>query len=137
MTDLLPVLTTVGVALTGLYLLALGGAALVRPELAKQFLGGFVSSATTHFLELSVRILAGAALVSTAPRMPATVVFSAFGWVLIATSLVLALLPWRLHQRFAAWSVPRAMPHLPLIGIASTLAGGALLAALWLSRAAV
>lgn len=135
MDRLLSALATTGVASTGLYLLTLGATALLRPELAKGFLGGFVSSAATHMLELTLRILAGAALVSAAPRMPATLVLSTFGWVLIATSVVLLILPWKWHQQFAASSVPRAMPYLTFIGIASTAAGAALLAALWLARA--
>jgi uncharacterized protein YjeT (DUF2065 family) len=130
------VLATVGVVAIGLYLLVLGIAALARPELAKRFLGGFVSSATTHFAELTVRILAGAALVSAAPRMAATPAVRTFGWILIVTSLVLALVPWRVHRRFAEWSVPRATRQLPLIGVASLAAGCALFTALWLSRAA-
>lgn len=51
MTVFLSAAATAGVALTGLYLLVLGGSALARPELAKKFLGGFVSSAATHFAE--------------------------------------------------------------------------------------
>lgn len=130
-------LAPVGVMATALYLLVLGGAALARPSLAATFLGGFVSSATTHFLEVALRILAGLSLVSAAPQMQGTPIISTFGWILVGTSLVLAVLPWRLHQRFAAWSVPRATQHLPVIGIASAAAGCALLTALWLPRVAV
>lgn len=46
-----------------------------------------------------------------------------FGWLLVATSVALALVPWRFGQRFAAWSVPKAMQYLPIIAFAS-LAGG-------------
>lgn len=134
MTPWLSVLATVGVTLTGLYLVALGGAALVRPALAKRFLGGFASSAATHFAELTLRVVAGAALISAAPRMAASLPVCAFGWALVVTSLGLALIPWRTHQRFAAWSVPRAMRQLPFIGVASIAAGCALLAALWMPR---
>jgi hypothetical protein len=130
----LSALATIGVSLTALYLLVLGGAALVRPELAKTFLGGFVSSAATHFTELTLRILAGAALISAAPRMIGAPAVNAFGWILVGTSLVLTVVPWRVHQRFAAWSVPRATQHLPLIGVASAAAGCALVAALWIPR---
>lgn len=136
MASWLSVLSTIGVASTALYLLLLGGAALARPALAKSFLGGFVSSAATHFIEVALRILAGLALVSAAPRMIGAPAVATFGWILVGTSLVLAVVPWRLHQRFAAWSVPRASEHLPLIGVASIIAGGALATALWLPRAA-
>ena len=134
MTSWLLVLAPLGVLVTALYLLVLGGAALARPALAETFLGGFVSSATTHVLEIALRIVAGLSLVSAAPRMLGTPIISMFGWILVGTSLVLAVLPWRFHQRVAAWSVPRAIQHLPAIGIASIAAGCALLTALWLPR---
>lgn len=130
------VVATGGVVLIGLFLLALGITALGRPEVAARFLGGFATSAATHVLELGIRVLAGASLVVMAPRMAAASFVAGFGWVLIGTSLVLALLPWRLHQRFAAWSVPQAVPYLPLIGVVSLGGGAALFAALLMPRVA-
>jgi len=133
------------VAVTGLglvlaaagFLVVLGGSALVRPALAKQFLGGFATTRALHFLELALRSVIGGAFIVSAPRLAFGSAIAAFGWVLLATSLLLALLPWRLHQRFAAWSVPQALPYLPLIGIASLAGGFGLVAAVFLPRAAV
>ena len=121
---------------TSFYLLALGGGALVRPETAKRFLGGFASTRRAHFLELAIRVVAGAALVRSAPAMACTAGIALFGWILIATSLVLAIVPWRFHQRFAAWAVPQATQHMSLIGVGSLVGGLALGAALLLPRAA-
>jgi hypothetical protein len=120
----------------GIYLLALGIGALVRPETAKRFLGGHATTLPLHVLELSLRVLVGGALVLSAPRMPVSIAFLAFGWVLIGTSLLLALVPWRLHQRFAAWSVPQATQHMPLIGIGSIAGGIGVIAALFLQPVA-
>lgn len=120
----------------GSYLLALGISALVRPEVAKRFLGGHATSLRLHIVELALRVLAGTALVLSAPRMAVSPAFRAFGWVLVGTSLVLALVPWRLHQRFAAWAVPQATQHMPLIGIGSLAGGLAVIAALFLQPAA-
>lgn len=120
-----------------LYLLALGGSALVRPAFARRFLGGFATTRRLHFTELALRILVGAALVITAPRMAVGTAALGFGWLLVGTSVGLALIPWRLHQRFAAWSVPQAIEYLPLIGVASLAGGIGLIVALVLPRAAV
>jgi hypothetical protein len=128
--------SSVVVFATGAYLLVLGIGALVRPETAKRFLGGHATTLSLHLTELALRILAGAALVLSAPRMAASTLFFAFGWLLIGTSLLLALVPWRLHQRFAAWSVPQATQHMPLIGIGSITGGLAIIAALFLQLAA-
>jgi len=119
-----------------LYLMALGGGALVRPERTKRFLGGFAGSARIHFTELALRVLTGGALVLSAPRLAFSQALTIFGWILIGSSLALALVPWRLHHRFAAWSVPRATRHMPLIGVASIAGGLFLLGAVLLPRAA-
>lgn len=117
-----------------IYLILLGFGALLRPTPTKRFLEGFASSARVHFLELGLRLIAGAALLTSAPRMQFSALFTVFGWVLIGTTLVLAILPWRLHHRFATWSVPQATRYMPLFGAGSTAAGLALLVALVLPR---
>ncbi len=116
------------------YLVVLGGSAVFRPELAERFLGGHATTRTLHFLEIALRIVAGAAFVMSAPRLALGDAVAALGWVLVGTSLVLALVPWRLHQRFAAWSVPQALQYLPLIGVASLAGGLGLIAAVVLPR---
>ncbi|MEO5824954.1 MAG: hypothetical protein ABIR59_03640 [Gemmatimonadales bacterium] len=120
----------------GCYLLALGGGALVRPDRTKRFLGGLAGSARIHFTELALRVVSGCALVLTAPRLAFGPALAIFGWILIGSSLALALLPWRLHHRFAAWSVPQATQHMPLIGAASIAGGLFLIGALLLPRLA-
>ena len=116
------------------YLVLLGVGALVRPERTKRFLESFASSLRVHVIELAVRVVIGAALVVSAPRLPRSAVFAVLGWVLVGTTLVLALIPWRYHHRFARWSVPQATRHMPLLGVASVLAGLGLLSALLPSR---
>lgn len=130
------VIGTAAVVAAALYLLTLGAGALIRPESAKRFLGGFATTPRAHFTELALRIVAGAALVSSAPRMAFGQAIAVFGWMLVVTSLALAIIPWRFHQRFASWAVPQATQQMPLIGIASMLGGVALLAALLLPRTA-
>ena len=131
--------TVVGIAVVvtaALYLLALGSGALIRPELTKRFLGGFATTRRIHFTELALRVVTGAAFVSSAPRMAFGPAIALFGWMLVVTSLALAIVPWRLHKRFAAWAVPQATQRMPLIGIASIVGGGVILAALLLPRTA-
>ncbi|MBP6626847.1 MAG: hypothetical protein KA187_05470 [Arenimonas sp.] len=107
------------VLLTGAYFLALAAMCLFAPARARRFLLGLVGSASMHYLELSLRLLAGAAFLVHAPRMLAPGAFQAFGWLLLLTTAVLLLLPWRWHQAFARQMVPRALPFLPVIGLAS------------------
>lgn len=121
--SLIDSLALVVVALVGLYLLALGSLALVRPALATRFLLGFVRSLGAHVLELSLRLVVGAALVVAAPRLPFAGAFAVFGWVLLASTAVLLVLPWRWHQRFAQQAVPQATRWMAWIGWAALAAG--------------
>jgi hypothetical protein len=137
MDELIVVSALTVVVLAAAYLVALGVAAFIRPGLARRFLGGFATTQRRHVAELGLRIVVGASLIISAPCMSLGTVFLGFGWVLITTSLGLGLVPWRLHQRFAAWSVPQATRYLPLIGLASLAGGVGLVVAVVLPRAPV
>lgn len=120
----------VPVIAAGCYLLALGIGAVVRPAKVTSYLSGFAETLHAHLLEVVVRIVVGASLIVRAPEMRAPEVFAILGWVLVGSSAVLLVLPWRWHRRFARWSVPQATASLPLFGAASVLAGAVLLWAL-------
>ncbi len=119
---------TIGLAAAA-YLVVLGASALFRPALAERFLGGHATTRTLPVVELALRVVAGAAFVDSAPRLALGSAVAGFGWVLVGTSLVLAVIPWRLHQCFAARSVPQALRYLPIIGVASIAGGLGLIAA--------
>ena len=120
------------VALAGMYLLALGVTCFVQPKRAKRFLESHASSARAHFFELALRLVAGTAFVLAAPVMMVPRIFALLGWVLIATTVVLCVVPWRVHQRFARWSVPMAARNMPMLGVGSLVGGICILAALLL-----
>ncbi|HEX4854773.1 hypothetical protein [Arenimonas sp.] len=117
-------------ALTALYLLALGTCSLLRPGMARRFLLGHASSERLHYLELALRLLVGAALLVRAPAMLWPQAFTFAGWILVGTTLLLALVPWRRHQVFAQRTVPQALRFLPLLGVASLGLGAGLLYAI-------
>lgn len=78
---------------------------------------------------MTVRMLVGAAFVRTAPHMRYPDVFEFIGWMLVGTTAVLLLVPWRTHHRFAQWAVPQATRRMPLLGIGALIAGVGLLLA--------
>lgn len=117
------------VLLAGLYFVALGTVSLVRPANANRFLLGFAGSARVHYVELSVRLLVGGALILSAPRMLYSEVFEIFGWLLVAPAIGLLLIPWRWHRLFAQRTVPAVTRYIALIGLASSALGGVILAA--------
>lgn len=108
------------------YLLALGLLLLVSPAHGRRFLAGFAQTVSAHYLELGLRILVGAAFIAHAPKMATPTLFAALGWVLIGTSLVLALMPWRWHARIAQRSVAMATRFTLPLGLASIAMGAGL-----------
>mgnify|MGYP003407782027 FL=1 len=127
---MIDMLATAVVFLTGLYLVVLGVAAFVAPNVAARFLLGHAGSAAAHYAELLVRLIVGGALLLTADSMQFPAVFSAIGWVLLITAAGLLLVPWQWHRRFAQRFVPQAVRHLKLLGAASLVFGGSVLCAL-------
>lgn len=117
------------VGLSGLYLVGLASISLCAPARASRFLLGFAGSASTHYLELLVRLVVGGAILVRARHMLFSDVFSVFGWVLVLTTVGLLVVPWRWHQRFARLAVPYAVRHLRLLAVASFLLGGFILVA--------
>ena len=69
---MLDMLALVGVLLAGLYFVGLAAAALAAPARAADFLQGFASSASAHYVELALRLAVGCAFILRAPRMPSS-----------------------------------------------------------------
>lgn len=111
------------VLLTGVYLIGLGVGLFLSPPRATRFLGGFASSASTHYLELVLRFIAGVAVLLSAPRMLFSGFFVIFGWVLVVTTIGLFAVPWQWHRRFAQWGVPYATRNVSLVAGASLVFG--------------
>jgi hypothetical protein len=118
------------ILLTGLYLVALGTVALLAPGRAIRFLMGFAASPGLHYTELLVRLAVGSALVVQAPRMLWPDLFRWFGYCLMATTAMLALVPWRWHCRLAERSVSQISGFILPIGLASAGFGAGILLAL-------
>lgn len=133
-TKVLEVVAKAIIVLAALYLLLLGAVALLRPQRAGAFLLGFATAPGKHYTELAVRVLVGGALLLLARTSPYAMPLTVFGWVLVASTAVMAVMPWQVHRRFAEASVPRALRYLPLIGVASLAMGIALLGAVLRTR---
>lgn len=122
-------LASILVLLTGLYLIGFAVGLLLSPARATRFLGGFASSAFTHYLELLLSLIAGVAILRYAPQMLFSNFFVICGWILVVTTVGLFAVPWQWHQRFAQWGVPYATRNLRLVAGASFVFGGFVIAA--------
>jgi hypothetical protein len=123
---MLLILSRLLVGAAGVYLLTLGATSVLRPAQAKRYLEAHASTAALHFTELLIRLMAGAAFVVAAPHMRGAQLVRLGGWILVGTTLVLSIVPWRYHQRFAAWSVPMATRRMGAIAVGG-IGGGTLL----------
>ncbi len=105
------------------YLLALGVTALWWPGRARSFLGGFAADWRKNLLEAVVRGVAGLSLIAVASTTRAPEVSRFIGLLLLATAVLMALLP-RVHRRFAQPATRFVGGILPLFGcLAIALAG--------------
>ena len=120
----------VAAALSGLYMIALGVVSIVVPARATRFLLSFAATQSLHFVEILLRAIVGVAFILAAPRMSFSGAFTFFGWILLVTTACLAIVPWRWHRRFAQTTVPYATRYIALLGLASMMIGGIILAAL-------
>ena len=124
---MLPIAAKTILVAVAIFFLLLGSAALIRPNHASRFLLGFAGSAPRHYAELGARFVVGGAMLVVAPHSIHSVALTAFGWLLIVTTAVMAIVPWHVHRRFTEVSVPKALRFLPMIGMTSVVLGGLLL----------
>lgn len=86
-----------------LWIAGAGLFALVRPAQARAAIGRFASSQRVNLIEQAGRGLAGAALVVRAPEALTPALFHWFGWVIVVSAVLLAVLPLRWHAGYAQW----------------------------------
>lgn len=115
------------VVLAAMFLIGVAAASFFAPELAARFLDSFASSARAHLAEMALRLLAGWAFVVYSPQMLYSSAFTLFGWVLVITSVLLLLIPWRWHHKFAQMAVRPLTRRVWLFGILSLPLGGMIL----------
>lgn len=115
------------VALAALYLVGLAAVSFFAPAIAARFLNSFAGTARVHYLEITIRLVVGAALVVAAQGMRYSGFFFWFGWVVVVSSLVLLVVPWRWHHRFAQVVVPPLTRRVWMIGLLSLPLGGVIL----------
>jgi hypothetical protein len=118
-----------GVVVTGFGLFLIGLAALIAtaPSRAEAFLGGFASSALTHYTEQVVRLVVGAAIIHFASSMRYPEFFRLFGWLIVASTGALLLIPWQWHNRFGAVVMPPVFRRIWLFALGALVLGAFLL----------
>lgn len=99
-----------GVIGLGAWIAAAALLMLVSPARAIAMLRRTASSRTVNTVEQGLRLLAGAALAIRAPASEAPQLFEHAGYFVIASSILLLVLPLRWHSAYANWWADRLAP---------------------------
>lgn len=115
------------VIFAAIFLIGIAVGSFFVPKVATKFLDAFASSARAHLAEMAMRLIAGWAFVVYSPQMLYSYAFKLFGWVLVVTSVLLLLIPWRWHHKFAQVAVRPLTRRVWLFGVFSLPLGGIIL----------
>jgi hypothetical protein len=99
----------------GLWLAGVGALMALRPsyclELFERMTANLeASNWRLNIIEQGLRIVAGAALVMRAPASRLPMAFEVAGWILVASSVVILVVPVRWHGAYGRWWVGRIAP---------------------------
>ena len=116
------------VILFGVFLIGVGLLMLLSPTNARQYLRKAGSTNLINYSEITIRMIPAAGLVLYSELSKYPEIFRVFGWFMIATSLVLYLVPRRIHHTYALWCADILTPtYIRLTSPFSILFGCAIL----------
>jgi hypothetical protein len=98
---------------------------------AERFLRAFASSARTHYTEQALRLVVGLSIVRFSEFMWLSEAFRIFGWVVVGSTSMLLVIPWRWHHAFAARVMPHVYRRLGLFALASAALGACVVLAVF------
>ena len=119
-------------AIAGLWLVAVGLMMAFRPRYALHVLSLTALNHRVNVAEQLPRLIAGVAMVVRAEASKVPPLFETGGLFVIASSIILLLVPLRWHSAYAVWWSRRLTPTaVRLLAPVSVIAGAALFYAAW------
>ena len=116
------------VIIFGIFIILVGFLMLFAPQKAREILRKAGSTHMINYTEITLRMIPAAALVLVADFSKFPVFFSVLGWFMLATSMVLYLVPRKMHHQYALRSAEMLSPlYLRLISPLSMFFGGMLI----------
>ena len=100
------------VILFGIFLIGVGVLMLLKPTKAREYLRKAGSTNLINYKEITIRLIPAAALVLYAEHSKFPDIFTYLGWFMIVTSLVLYVVPRKLHHNYALRSAEILTPGL-------------------------
>ncbi|MBC7000717.1 hypothetical protein [Cytophaga sp. FL35] len=109
----------------GAFIILAGFIMLFVPHKAQMFLRKFGSTNLINYTEITIRLIVSLALIGYADFSRLPKAFEVLGWFMFATSLILYLVPRKLHHRFSMKSADILKPvYFRLIAPIAFLLGG-------------
>ena len=116
------------VILFGIFIILVGFLMLFAPQKAREILRKAGSTNVINYTEITLRMIPAAALVLVADFSKFPALFSVLGWFMLATSMVLYMVPRSMHHQYALRSAEILSPlYLRLISPFSMFFGGMLI----------
>ena len=100
------------VVLFGIFIIGVGFLMLFNPEKARYFLRQAGSTNLINYTEITLRMLPAAALILFSEFSKFPEIFKFFGWFMIGTSIILYVVPRKLHHGYAMKCADILKPNL-------------------------
>lgn len=109
----------------GLFIICIGFIMLVKPKNARMILRKAGSTNFINYAEITIRLIPAIALILHSDFSKYPEAFKIFGWIMLITSLILYVVPRKLHHKFAMKSADVLKPiYFQLISPFAFLFGG-------------
>ncbi len=91
------------VILFGIFLVLTGMLMFWKPQYSREILRKAGSTNLINYTEITIRMIPAAGLILYSELSKYPEVFTILGWFMIVTSLILYLVPRRIHHNYALW----------------------------------
>ena len=98
------------VVLFGFFIILVGFIMLINPKKARETLRKAGSTIFINYAEITLRIIPATALILYSDLSKYPIAFKIFGWTMLITSLVLYVVPRKMHHKFSIKSADILKP---------------------------
>ena len=112
----------------GIFIIIIGFVMLINPTKARNTLRKAGSTNFINYAEITLRLIPAIALILCSELSKFPLAFKVFGWIMLITSLILYVVPRKIHHQFSMKSADMLKPfYFQLISPFAFLFGGLIL----------
>lgn len=106
-----------------LYLISLPFVVLIKKDIALKYFSSFASSQKAHLTEQLFRFVFGIAIFDYSDKMLYSNFYYSFGLIIIITTLILTIVPWKWHHEIGKKAIPLTLKYLNLYSFSAFIFG--------------